>query len=429
LNSTEDSKTASPNPCQREVSVEIPADVVAKEEQTVISELQKHARVPGFRRGKVPAGVIRQRFGEDIKSELVEHLVPRYFRQETEKQHLIPVSQPQVTDIDLAGGQAMRFKASFEVLPEIDVTGYQEIHPEKKEITVTDEEVERALENLREQHATYENVAEDRPLQDGDYAQAGFSGASGEADAQPMNVDDVLVEIGGGTTMKEFSDNLRGAKAGEARSFDVTYPQDFTDKRLAGKTVHYEVQIKSIKHKSTPELTDSFAKEVGSEFESLENLKTRIRESIETGKQQEEEHRAKDKLVEDLVTKFDIAVPESMVEQQIDTRLERGLRALAAQGMRSEDLKRMDLGRLREGQRQAARREVQASLLLDKIADLEKVEVSDEELNQEIESLAKQMQQAAESVRKRLEENGSVARIRARIRNDKTLEMLYGRVG
>jgi trigger factor len=133
--------------------------------------------------------------------------------------------------------------------------------------------------------------------------------------------------------------------------------------------------------------------------------------------------------VQDLVTKFNVAVPESMVEQQIDLRLERGLRALAAQGMRSEDLKRMDLGRLREGQRETARREVQASLLLDKIADLETVEVSDEELSKEIESLAKQMQQTAEAVRKRLEENGSVDRIRARIRNEKTLEMLYGREG
>ncbi|MGD0973503.1 MAG: trigger factor [Candidatus Korobacteraceae bacterium] len=429
MNSTEDSKNQSPNPCQREVSVEIPADVVEKEEQSVISEFQKHARVPGFRRGKVPAAIIRQRFSQDIKSELVEHLVPRYFRQETEKQHLVPVSQPQVTDIDLAGGKPMRFKASFEVLPEIDVTGYQEIRPEKNEISVTDEEVEQALGNLRERHATYENVEEERPLQDGDYAQAGFSGTSQEADAKPMNVDDVLVEIGGSATMKEFSDNLRGAKAGEERRFDVTYPQDFSDKRLAGKTIHYEVKIKSIKRKSTPELTDGFAKEVGSEFESLEDLKTRIRESIQTGKQQEEEHRAKDKLVQDLVTKFDIAVPESMVEQQIDTRLERGLRALAAQGMRTEDLKRMDLGSLREGQRQAARREVQASLLLDKIADLETVEVSDEELDKEIESLSKQMQQTVEVVRKRLEENGSVDRIRARIRNDKTLEMLYGRAG
>jgi trigger factor len=429
LNSTEDSKTEIPNPCQREVSVEIPADVVAKEEQTVISELQKHARVPGFRRGKVPAAIIRQRFREDIKSELVEHLIPRYFRQETEKQHLVPVSQPQVTDLDLAGGKPMRFKASFEVLPEIDVSGYQEIHPEKIEISVTDEEVDQALANLREQHSTYENVEEARPLQDGDYAQAGFTGTSGEADAKPINVDDVLVEIGGTNTMAEFSDNLRGAKAGEARSFDVTYPQEFSDKRLAGKTVHYEVQIKSIKRKSAPELTDDFAKEVGSEFESLENLKLRIRESIQAGKQQDEERRSKDKLVQDLVTKFDIAVPESMVEQQIDTRLDRGMRALAAQGMRTEDLKNMDMGRLREGQRQAARREVQASLLLDKIADVETVEVSDEELNSEIESLAKQMQQTAEAVRKRLEENGAVDRIRARIRNDKTLEMLYGRTG
>lgn len=427
MNSTEDSKTESPNPCQREVSIEIPADVVAKEEQHVISELQKHARVPGFRRGKVPPAIIRQRFSEDIKSELVEHLIPRYFRQETEKQHMVPVSQPQVTDLDMAGGKPMRFKASFEVLPEIDVTGYQEIHPEKIEISVTDEEVDQALANLREQHSTYENVEEARPLQDGDYAQAGFTGTSGEADAKPINVDDVLVEIGGTNTMAEFSDNLRGAKAGEARSFDVTYPQDFSDKRLAGKTVHYEVQIKSIKRKSAPELTDDFAKEVGTEFESLENLKLRIRESIQAGKQQEEDHRAKDKLVQDLVTKFDIAVPESMVEQQIDTRLDRGMRALAAQGMRTEDLKNMDMGRLREGQRQAARREVQASLLLDKIADVETVVVSDEELNQEIESLAKQMQQTAEAVRKRLEENGAVDRIRARIRNDKTLEMLYSR--
>ena len=426
---TEETKTESPNPCQREVSVEIPADVVAKEEQSVIEKFQKHARVPGFRRGKVPAGIIRQRFGEDIKSELVEHLVPRYFRQETEKQHLVPVSQPQVTDLDLGDGKPMRFKASFEILPEIDVSGYQEIRPEKKEISVTDEEVSQSLENLREQHATYENMEEGRALADGDYAQAAFSGTSGEADAKPMNVDDVLVEIGGSNTMKEFSENLRGAKAGESRNFDVSYPEDFSDKRLAGKTVHYEVQIKSIKRKSTPELTDDFAKEVGSEFESLENLKLRIRESIETGKQQEEEHRGKDKLVEDLVKKFDIAVPEAMVEQQIDTRLERGLRALAAQGMRAEDLKRMDVGRLREGQREAARREVQASLLLDKIADLETVEVSDEDLDKEIASLAQQMQQTVEAVRKRMDENGSVDRIRARMRNDKTLEMLYSRAG
>ena len=425
MNSTETSKNESTSPCQREVAVEVPAEVVAQEEQAVVSKFQKFARVPGFRKGKVPAAIIRQRFGEDIKSELVEHLVPRYFRKETEKQNLVPVSQPRVTDLDLNAGQPMRFKASFEVLPEVNVEGYQEIRPDKQEVSVTPEEVDQALGNLREQHSSYENVEEDRPLADGDFAQASFSGKGKEEGAEPVNVEDVLVEIGGSNTIKEFTENLRGAKAGEERQFEVSYAADFPEQRLAGKTVGYDVKVRGIKRKNMPELNDDFAREVGSEFESLEKLKQRLHDDIQEQKTRQEEQRGKDKLIQDLVTKFDIAVPDALVEQQIDTRLERGLRALAAQGLRSEDLKRMDVGRLREGQRQAARREVQASLLLDRIADLEKVEVGDEELQKEVESLARQMQQTPEAVRKRLEENGSIDRLRARIRNEKTLDKLY----
>ncbi len=425
MNSTESSKNESPNPCQREVSVEVPAEVVAQEEQAVVSRLQKFARVPGFRKGKVPAGIIRQRFSEDIKSELVEHLVPRFFRQEAEKQHLVPVSQPKVTDLDLNAGQPMRFKAIFEVLPEVQVEGYQEIRPDKREVAVTPEEVEQALASLREQHSSYENVAEDRSLQDGDYAQASFSGTGSEEGAQPVNVEDVLVEIGGANTIKEFTENLRGAKVGEQRQFDVSYPADFSEQRLAGKTIRYDVKVMGIKRKNMPELNDDFAREVGGEFDSLEKLKQRVGEDIQKEKTRQEEQRAKDKLVEDLANKFDIHVPESLVEQQIDTRLDRGFRALAAQGVQAEHLKHMDVGRLREGQRQAARREVQASLLLDKIADLENIEVTDEELQREIDALARQMKQTPEAVRKRLEENGSLDRLRARSRNEKTLDRLY----
>jgi trigger factor len=425
LNSAEASNNESTSPCQREVSVEVPAEVVAQEEQAVISKFQKFARVPGFRKGKVPAGIIRNRFSEDIKSEVVEHLVPRYFRQETEKQHLVPVSQPRVTDLDLNAGQPLRFRAIFEVIPEVQVEGYQEIRPEKREVTVTPEEIDQAMASLREQHSSYENVDEDRPLQDGDYAQASFSGTGSEAGAEPVNVEDILVEIGGATTIKEFTENLRGAKAGEERHFDVSYATDFPEQRLAGKTVHYDVKVMGIKRKNMPELNDDFAREVGSEFESLEKLKQRVSENIQQEKTRQEEQRAKDKLVQDLVNKFDIAVPESLIEQQIDTRVDRGLRALAAQGVRSENLKRMDVGRLREGQREAARREVQASLLLDKIAELEKIEVAEEELQKEIDSMARQMKQTPEAIRKRLEDNGSLDRLRARMRNEKTLDKLY----
>jgi trigger factor len=414
--------------CTREIAVEIPAEVVAKETETVIQKYQKFARIPGFRKGKVPATVIRQRFAEDIKSEVVEGLVPRYFRQESEKQKLIPVSQPRVHDLHVHDGEPLKFKASFEVMPEIQVPGYQEIRSEKAEVSVTDDEVEAALNNLREQHATYASVGEDRPLQDGDFAQVSFTGTpSGEAEAKPVEVPEVMVEIGGSNTVKEFSESLRGAKAGETREFDVTYAEDFADQRLAGKTVHYSVAVKGIKKKDMPALDDAFAKELGEEFNTVDDLRNRIREGMVQEKTHQAEHEAKDKLVEELVKRYEFPVPEALIEHQIDLRLDRGLRALVAQGMRAEDIKKMDLGRLRAGQREAALREVKASLILDRIADEEKIEVGDEEIDREVEAVAKQTNQTADAVRARLTHDGALDRIRTRIRNEKALNFLYGR--
>jgi trigger factor len=414
--------------CTREIAVEIPAEVVAKETETVIQKYQKFARIPGFRKGKVPATVIRQRFAEDIKSEVVEELVPRYFRQESEKQKLIPVSQPRVHDLHVHDGEPLKFKASFEVMPEIQVPGYQEIRSEKTEVSVTDDEVEAALNNLREQHATYASVDEERPLQDGDFAQVSFTGTQpGDAEAKPVEVPEVMVEIGGSNTVKEFSENLRGAKAGETREFDVTYADDFADERLAGKTVHYSVAVKGIKKKDMPALDDAFAKELGEEFNTVDDLRSRIREGMVHEKTHQVEHEAKDKLVEELVKRYEFPVPEALIEHQIDLRLDRGLRALVAQGMRAEDIKKMDLGRLRAGQREAALREVKASLILDRIADEEKIEVGDEEIDREVEAVAKQTNQTSDAVRARLTHDGALDRIRTRIRNEKALNFLYGR--
>jgi len=233
------------------------------------------------------------------------------------------------------------------------------------------------------------------------------------------------VEIGGKSTMPEVTENLRETSAGEEKTFDVVYPQDYSDQRLAGKTFTYTVKVLSIKQKSLPELNEDFAKELGAEFTSVDEVKKRIREGMEAEKKHRAEHEAKDKLVAELVKRNDFAVPESLVEHQIDVRLERGLRALAAQGMRAEDLKKMDLNRLRAGQRDQAVQEVKSSLLLDKIADEEKIEVSDEEIDKEIEGLAQQSKQTPEAIRARLTRDGALDRIRARIRNEKTLNFLY----
>ncbi len=413
--------------CTREIQVEVPADVVSKEMDNAVSRVARMARLPGFRRGKVPPSVVRARFGEDLKSEVVEALVPRYFRQEVEKQNLHPVSQPRVTDLKFEDAGPLRFKASFEVMPEIEVSGYQELAPAPPDLSVSEEEVNQALHELREQHATYTAV-EDRPIQDGDYVQASFEGTpKGEEGAKPVKVDDVLVEIGGSNTVKEFSENLRGAKPGDRKTFDVTYPADFADQRLAGRTISYNVEVKGIKQKSLPALDDAFAKEIGAEFQTVEDLKKRVREGIEHEKKHRAEHEGKDKIVEELIQRHDFPVPESLVERQIDLRLERGLRALAAQGMRPEDMKKMDFPRLRAGQREAALREVKAALLLDRIADKEKIDASDEDVEKEIQALASQTKQTAEAIRARLTREGALDRIRDRIRNEKTLDFLYRR--
>ncbi|HEY8671429.1 MAG TPA: trigger factor [Terriglobales bacterium] len=410
---------------KREIEVEIPSEEVSRETDVLIQKYQKLARIPGFRRGHVPASIIRQRYSQDIQNEVVDVLVPRYFRKETERLGLMPVSQPRVTDLHAREGKAVHFKASFEVMPEIKVEGYKELRADHPEISVTNEEVEESLKGLQEQKATFAPV-EGRAIADGDFAQVSLDGTpkAEDADAKPMHVDDVLVEIGGASTMPEFTENLRGASAGEERTFDVNYPDDFSDERLRGKKFAYKVQVKAIKQKTLPERNDEFAKELG-EFSTLDEVRQRIREGMEHERRHAAERDAKDKLLAELIRRNEFEVPEALVDRQIDVRLDRGLRALAAQGMRSEDMKKMDLARLRAGQRDQAVQEVKSSLLLEKVADQEKIEVGDDEIDREIEALATQTNQTPDAIRARLTRDGALDRIRNRIRNEKALDFLY----
>ena len=410
---------------KREIEVEIPPEEVSRETEVLIQKYQKLARIPGFRRGHVPASIIRQRFSKDIQNDVIDALVPKYFRKETERLGVVPISQPRVTELQSPEGKPLHFKASFEVMPEIKVEGYKELRADHPEISVTNEEVDESLKSLQEQKATFSPI-EGRAIAEGDYAQVSLDGTpkKEEEGTKPVHMDDVLVEIGGKATMPEFTENLRGASAGEERTFDVLYPEDFSDERLRGKTFSYKVKVNAIKQKSLPELNDDFAKEIG-EFSTLEEVRQRIREGMENERRQTAEREAKDKLLTELIRRNEFEIPEALVEHQIDIRLERGLRALAAQGMSSEHMKKMDLARLRAGQRDQAVQEVKAALLLEKIAEEEKIEVGDEEISHEIEALATQTNQAPDAIRARLTRDGALDRIRNRIRNEKALDLLY----
>jgi trigger factor len=436
--------------CKREISVEIPADVVAKHQETLVQQYSKQARIPGFRKGKVPASMVRNRFSSEITSDVVEHLVPQYFREAVVKGGFRPVSQPHIYGLEFTPGEPIKFKAAFEVLPEFELGDYKAIKVEKPDVTITDEQIDHELNLLQEKQASFDPVDEERGAEKGEFVQVSFEArpknladdeaeaesaeekdAAAEspnqkaADAQPVQMEEVLVEIGGANTIPEFTKNLAGAKAGDERSFEVSYPEDFYDKRLAGMVFDYKVKVNAIKKKTLPELNDEFAKELSPDFQSLGDLKQRFRENMEAELKHKTEHEAKDKLIEELLAKHDFPVPRSMVEHQIDLRLERGLRALAAQGMKTEDMRRMDFGRLRAGQEEFATKEVKSSVLLAKIAIKENIQVSDEELNNEIEAMAAQMQQPVEEVRKRLTEDNAVERLRDRMRSEKALNLLY----
>jgi trigger factor len=439
---TEDSATeknaGKESSTKREIQVEIPVADVNRQTDALIQKYQKVARIPGFRRGHVPASIIRQRFSEEIKTDMVEALIPRFFRQEAERLSLHPVSQPRVTDLHLHDGEPLRFKAAFDVLPEIKLQGYKELRADKPEVAVSEADVEQAINDLRERQAAF-NPVEGRALADGDFAQVSLDGTpkapegqkaegqkrdSKKDDSQPVHMDEVLVEIAGANTMPEFTEHLRAAVAGDERTFDVSYPEDTQDKRLAGKTFTYTVKVQAIKQKSLPELNDEFAKTLG-EFQTVDDIRKVIREQIESERRHEAEHAAKEKLVGELIERNEFEVPDSLIDQQIDIRLERGLRALAAQGLTAEQMKKMDLQRLRVGQRDQAIHDVKAALLLERVAEEENVQVSDEELNHELEALARQSKQTSEAVRARLTRDGGLDRIRTRIRNEKTLDFLY----
>jgi trigger factor len=319
-------------------------------------------------------------------------------------------------------------KAVFEYVPEFSIEGYKDVTVPKPPVEVTDEEFKQELDHLRESRATVEPVEEDRQLTDGDWAQIGYTGKiEGEEEAAPIESSDALVEIGGKDTVEAFTSALRGAKVGQELHVSASYPAEYPQAQLAGKTVGYDIEVKAIKKRTIPELSDDFAKELG-EYESLSELENRVREHLENRKRRSVEGETKDKLFQAMIERFPFAVPESLVQEQIDARLDRGLRALAAQGMTTDAMRKLDFGRLRAAQRDSATAEVKASLLLAKIAQAENVEVTDDEVNREIQIAAIQSREPLDAVHARLTQDGGLARIREQLKREKTAQLLYERL-
>ena len=411
--------------CKRELELEIPAENVQKATEKIARDLARVARIPGFRPGKAPVTLIRRRFAEDIQGEVLQSLVPDYIEKALEERKLIPVTQPQVDQVNFNEGGPLKFRATFEVLPKFELGDYKNLEVEFEAAEVGDAQVDKALDEIRERAAMFVPV-EGRGVQDGDFALLKLIGTpTGGGD--PIQADDVLCHIGAEETLPSFTENLRGASAGQTRRFETRYPDDYPDPKLAGKTYHYAVEVRAIKEKRLPELNDEFAKDVGASAggaSTLAELRAKVREQLDAARERQQEAQAREKILELLVKRHDFPVPESLVEHQMGVRLERVVRSLAAQGVDPRAVN-VDWVSLRRRQRERALDDVKAELLLDHIATAEAIDASDEDVKQEIARMAERSGESATAVSARLTKQGALDRMKSKLRSDKTLDWLY----
>jgi len=333
---------------------------------------------------------------------------------------MVPVTQPQIDKVDFAESGPVKFRATFEVLPEFELGQYKDLEVEIDDTKIEDADVDKALEELRDRAATFVPI-ENRAITDGDYAQLKLKGIPAGG-GEPIEADSVLCHVGGEETMDAFNEHLRGATPGEHKNFDVTYPSDYPDSKLQGKTYSYSVEILGIKEKKRPELNDEFAKDV-SEAPTVDDLKKKIRESLEAARSQRKNDQTREKLLAKLVEAHEFPVPQALVEHQMDSRLERTVRSLAAQGVDPRAVN-VDWVSLRSRQKDRAVEDVKAELLLDRIATAENIDITEEDIEKNLEIMAQRSGESATAVRANLTRQGALDRMKSKLRSEKTLDWL-----
>jgi len=406
--------------CKHSLEISVPVETVEGETERVVSSFQQRAKLPGFRPGKAPAGLVRKHFEGDIRQQVLENLVPKFLDQELQKQDLHIVGSPDISDVHFHRGEPLRFKAEFEVFPEIELKDYQNVEVPYQDPQVTDEDVAKRLEEIRDQKADYSNV-DPRPIQDGDHAVISIESLSGAE--QPVKQDEMMLHVGAEDTLPAFTENLRGMSPGDEKDFDVAYPEDYGQRKLAGHTIRFHVVVKGIRKKELPEVNDEFAKDLG-DFRTVDELRDALRKNMLAQRQQEAQRAAKDKLVEKLVDAHDFPVPEAFIDRQVRNRIEQTLQSLAQEGIDASKIQ-LDWQKLKSSQRDKALREVKASLLLSKIAERESINATRDEVDKEIEVIARRQREPFAAVRLRFEKDGTLGRIASHIQTEKTLSFLF----
>jgi trigger factor len=416
------------SPTRKEIKIEIEPAQIRTAYDRISDRYLKAASVPGFRRGHAPKSVIKTRYKSEIRSDVLRELLPEAVNNAIGEHSLAPIGEPDVQldntkALENFGDEPITVKVGVEVFPEVKLDKYKGLEAVRRTRPVTDDDVQKMLDGLREASASLQPV-EDRGAEPGDTVTVNVQGKFvDEPEAEDIKADDIEIVLDGEGVQQEFTDNLLGTKADDTKSFEVAYPEDFTSKGLAGKKVQYEAQVTAVRRKELPEIDDEWAKSLGNEFDSLETLRTRVREDLEARSSSESEHRLRSEVMRKLLEAHKFEVPQTLVDQQASHRLESVVREMIGRGIDPRE-REVNWEGAREELKVQAEEDVRASMLLDQIAEEEKIDVSNEEIEAEIEAIATASRQSKEQVRAALTKDGGERSIAHRLRNRKALDLL-----
>jgi len=407
---------------QKTLTIEIPSDVVDAEINKVARDYSRQARLPGFRPGKVPPTIVKQRFREQILHDVSHSLIPKAVDAALQERGIEPVDTPNIKGVDLREGQPLKFTAAIETVPPFEPGDLTTLTVQRRPTVVTEDAIAQALEGLRQRAAKSEPV-DGRPVADADTVVLDIErkDADGEGDTH----ENVSLELGAAVNPPGFDAHLIGMQPGDRKTFTIHFPEDYGVKEMANTDVTYTVTLKEIRKRVVPELDDEFAKDLG-EFDSLPALRDRVRQDLQAEANDAGERQVRTDLLKQLSERISFELPASMVDREIDRRLEEFVRQLMQQNVDPRQAG-IDWAQFRESQREPARAAVASALVLDEVARREGITVTPEEVDKEIERFALRAGRTPAALRAQLEKEGGLARLVTGLRREKAVDLALSR--
>lgn len=411
---------------QRVLKIEVPAEEIAKEYQRAASDINKRVRIPGFRPGKAPLGVIEKQYKENIEEDILQKLIPDYYMKAVKDAGITPLQMPLIQDVNLSKGAPLIFTVKIEIKPPFELTPYEEIELAKKDTDITEEDINAVIERLRNRLSILENLEDEHPIAKGDYVVIDSDVFIDGKPSEKGKIDKYLLEVGSKTFVEGFEDKLIGHKKGDALDISIRYADADQRKEFAGKEILFKTNIKEVKKKILPNPDDEFAKDVG-DFASLQELKNRVAEDLKLQKEALNREYYRNEVLRKLLAATTFDIPPSLVEREIHHMVHNAKHGAAMQAQGKEMTKEEEEGLKKECE-PIAKDRVKGFLILDTIAEKENIEVTNEDLDAEIKKLAVSMNKNPEELRTQIMSNKeAMAGLRSRLREDKTLDLIISK--